>query len=190
MAATAVQLCGRALVKLGARPISAFDEATAEAQVCATLYPGLRDALISTHPWSFATAQTRLARLAAQPLADYAYAYQLPANFLRAISLGTGMRGRGAEYRIAERRLHCSLDIPVLTYLFRPAEREFPPFFDQALVARLAAEFCLPLTESTARAEALTKFAEQELLRAKQIDAQQDAPPRLEDFPLIEARGS
>jgi len=65
MAASAVQLCARALVKLGARPIASFDEATAESEVCATLYPGIRDALVSAHPWSFATAQARLARLVA-----------------------------------------------------------------------------------------------------------------------------
>ncbi len=188
MAASAVQLCARALVKLGARPISSFDDDTVESQVCSTLYPGLRDALLSAHPWSFATGQARLARLQARPLADFAFAHQLPANFLRALSVGSGPRGRGAEYRIAERRLHCDLESPVLTYVFRPAESEFPAFFDQTLVARLAAEFCLPLTESTSRAEALTKFAESELIRAKQIDAQQDAPPRIEDFALTEVR--
>jgi hypothetical protein len=188
MAASAVQLCARALVKLGARPIASFDEDTMESQVCATLYPGLRDALLSAHPWSFATAQARLARLATQPVADFANAFQLPANFLRALSVGSGTRGRGAEYRIAERRLHCDLEAPILTYVFRPAESEFPAFFDHTLVARLAAEFCLPLTESTSRAEALVKFAETELVRAKQIDAQQDAMPRIEDFALTEAR--
>lgn len=189
MASTAVQLCTRALIALGARPIASFEEGSVEAQVAGQLYPGLRDALLSAHPWNFATAQGRLARLAAQPVADFAYAFQLPPAFLRALSAGQGTRGRGVEYRIAERRLHADSDAVVLTYLYRPREVDFPPFFDQALVARLAAEFCLPLTESASRAEVLTRLAERELQRARQIDAQQDAPPRLEDFPLVEARG-
>lgn len=50
------------------------------------------------------------------------------------------------------------------------AEMAFPPFFDQALIARLAAEFCLPLTESKTRACLLDKLAEDELRRAKLID--------------------
>lgn len=160
-----------------------------EAQVCRKLYPGLRDALLTAHPWSFATAQARLPRLSASPLADFAHAYQLPADFLRALSAGRGHRGRGLEYRIAERRLHTSAPEVILTYVFRPPESDFPPFFAQALISRLSAEFCLPITESTSRAEALSRLAEAEFTRAKQIDAQQDAPPRVEDFPLTEVRG-
>ena len=189
MASSAVQLCARALIALGAQPIASFQETTPEALVCRTLYGGLRDALLSAHPWSFATAQARLPRLAAQPVADFAHAFQLPPDFLRALSAGTATRGRGIAYRIAERRVHADVDQLVLTYLYRPREGDFPPFFDQALVARLAAEFCLPVTESTSRAEALGRLAEQAYQRARQIDAQQETPAAIEDFPLIEARG-
>lgn len=189
MAQSAVALCARALISLGARPIASFEETGVEAQVSRELYPGLRDALLSAHPWNFALAQARLPRLAAQPVADFKYAYQLPADFLRALSAGRGARGRGMTYRIAERRLHADMPEVVLTYVFRPRESDFPPFFDHALVARLAAAFCLPLTESTSRADLLGRLAEDAFHRAKQVDAQQDVPPRLEDFPLAEARG-
>ncbi|WP_425429102.1 hypothetical protein [Azospirillum thermophilum] len=56
------------------------------------------------------------------------------------------------------------------------------------LIARLAAEFCLPLTESGSRAEALAALAEAEFRRARLIDSQQDSQPGFEDFTLIEAR--
>ena len=75
-----------------------------------------------------------------------------------------------------------------MTYIFRPAEIDFPPFFDQALIARLAAEFCIPLTESTSRADALYRLADQALQRAKTIDAQQETPGRIDDFSLVEVR--
>ncbi len=148
----------------------------------------MRDALLSSHPWNFATGQERLPRLAAEPVADFAHAYQLPAGFLRALSAGPDGRGRGLAYRIAERRLHADAESVVLTYVFRPDETAFPPFFDQALIARLSAEFCLPLTESTTRAEALYRLAETEFRRARLIDAQEETPPRVEDFSLIEVR--
>jgi len=188
MALSGIALSSRALIKLGAATIASFEEGTAEAEVAANLYPSIRDALLSAHPWSFATAQSVLPRLAAEPVADYASAFQLPADFLRALSAGPGGRGRGIHYRIAERRLHADADQVVLTYIFRPAEPDFPPFFDQALIARLAAEFCIPLTESTTRAEALHKLAEHEFQRAKMIDSQQDSPGRIEDFSLVEVR--
>src|SRR5690606_1065157 len=154
----------------------------------ANMYPPIRDALLSAHPWSFATAQQRLPALTAEPVADFRRAFQLPSNFLRALSAGGAARGSGQEYRIAERRLHANADDITMTYIFRPNEVDFPPFFDQALIARLAAEFCIPLTESTSRAEVLFRLADQEYQRAKTIDAQQDTPGRIDNFSLVEVR--
>src|SRR3954453_13630774 len=96
-----------------------------------------------------------------------------------------------------------------VAYQRRAEEASFPVFFVQALVARLAAEFCVPLTEGTARAAELMQLAELglrrgagrparaaelmqlaelELRRARLADSQQATPPRIEDFTLIEAR--
>ncbi len=188
MALSDIALCSRALLKLGADGIASFDEGTAEAEVSANLYPSIRDALLSSHPWTFATGQAALAKLAAEPLADFANAFQLPSDFLRALSAGTGPRGRGIDYRIAERRLHSDVESVNLSYIFRPDESTFPPFFDQAVIARLAAEFCLPLTESTSRAEVLFKLAKDEFSRAKTIDSQQETSGGFEGFSLMEAR--
>lgn len=190
MAQSAVALCSRALITLGARPIASLDESGTEAMVCRRLYPGIRDAVLSAHPWSFATGQARLARLSARPTADYRHAYQLPVDFLRALSAGDGGTGRGLAYRIAERRLHCDAEAVVLTYVFRPHESDFPPFFDELLTARIAADLCLPLTESTSRAEMLARLADDAAARGRRIDAQQDTPPRIRDFPLLEVRGA
>ncbi len=180
---TAIALAARALVAIGAPPSASFDAGSAEATVAGILYDGVRDALLSAHPWSFATAQASLARLALEPVADFQHAYQLPPDLLRVLSAG-----RGTVYRIAESMLHTDADEVVLTYVFRPDESAFPAFFDQALTARLAAELCLPLTESAARAELLHRLAEQEFRRARLIDAQQDTAPALDGFPLAQVR--
>lgn len=189
MALSAIALCSRALMKLGADTIASFEDGTAEAEVAASLYGPNRDALLSSHPWSFATGQVTLPQLAAAPLADFDLAYQLPADFLRALSAGTGDRGRGIDYRIAERRLHTNASSVTLTYIFRPDESAFPPFFDQALIARLAAEFCIPLTDSTTRSEALQRLANDAQKHARTIDGQQESPGRIDSFPLIGVRG-
>jgi hypothetical protein len=189
MALTALALCSRALLRIGAQPVASLDEGTAEAEVAANLYPATRDALLSAHPWSFATGQSALARLAAAPHADFAHAFQLPPGFLRALSAGSAGRGRGVPYRIQEERLHADAEQVTLTYIFRPEEGAFPPFFAACLVARLAAEFCLPLTESASRAEMLFRLAEQELRAARQVDSQQDTPRAIEGFPLVDVRG-
>lgn len=189
MALSPVALSIRALLKVGAAPIVDFEDGTVEAELARNLYPLIRDALLSSHPWNFATAQSRLPRLPLPPRADHACAFRLPADFLRALSLGGEGRGRGLVYRIVEDCLHCDHEAVTLTYIFRPPEIAFPPFFDYLLVTRLAAEFCLPMTESTSRSEALFAAAEGELRRARLIDAQQDTPAGIEDFTLVGVRG-
>ena len=69
MALTAIGLCGRALIKIGATAITGFDEGTAEAEVAASLYGPARDALLSANAWSFATRQVTLPRLSDGPVA-------------------------------------------------------------------------------------------------------------------------
>lgn len=189
MALNDIALCSRALMRIGCAPITSFDDGTAESEIAGALYVPARNALLSAYGWSFATGQVALDALDDAPLADYQHAYALPNDFLRAISAGSGGKGRGLSYRIARNVLHTDADSVLLTYIFLPDESEFPPFFDAALIVRLAAEFCIPLTESTSRTEALMKMAEDEFRKAKQIDAQQDTPARIENFPLIDARG-
>jgi hypothetical protein len=188
MPLSALALCSSALLKIGAQPVASLEEGTAEAEVAANLYPGLRDALLSAHPWSFATGQETLPRLTARPTGDFLHAFQLPPGFLRALSAGPPGAGRGLAYRILEDRLHSNATQVVLTYVFRPDESAFPAFFAAALVARLAAEFCLPLTENASRAELLHRLAEQEMRAARRADSQQATTRAIEDFPLIAAR--
>ena len=188
MSIGSIAICSRALLKLGSSGISSFDEGTAEAEIAANLYPMARDALLSVYPWSFAVAQKSLPKLAASPIADFANAFRLPQDFLRVLSAGIGRKARGMSFRIIENRLHTNSESVNLTYIFRPDEKNFPPYFTQVLIARLAAEFCIPLTESTSRAELLMKIAEEEFKRARLVDAQQDTPKSFEDFSLVEVR--
>lgn len=189
MALTDIALCTRALIRLGAKPIASFDDGSAEGEISGAVYGPTRDALLSAYGWSFATGQIALTRLNETPLADYMFVFALPNDFLRAMSAGSGPKGRGLDYRIMRGKLYTNSEQCVLTYIFRPDESEFPPFFDTALIARLAAELCIPLTENTSRFEAMYKLAETEFARARQIDAQQDTPNRIEKFPLTDIRG-
>ena len=188
MALSDIGLCSRALVRLGANTITSFEDGTAESEIAGNLYGPTRDALLSAYPWTFATGQIALTQITPDPVADYQYAYQLPNDFLRAISAGDGGRGRGVNYRISRDTLQTDQEQVTLTYIFQPEEEEFPPFFDMAMIARLTAEFCIPVTESTSRAETLYRLAEKEFAQARQIDAQQDSPNRLENFTLIDVR--
>jgi hypothetical protein len=188
MPTTDIDLVNRALTRLGAQPIASFADAGTEAATASALYPPARDALIAGYPWRFATRRAALTRAMQDPEADYAHAFDLPVDFLRALSLGTAGRARGLNFAIAGQAVLADADPVVLTYIAQVGEAVMPPHVQDALVARLTAEFCLPLTESTSRAEMLARAAEDALATARRIDAQQDSPRALTGYPLIEAR--
>lgn len=186
---TDVSLCAKALVKLGAQPITSFDDPVVEAQVARELYPAVRDALLASFPWSFTIAQATLVRDDTTSPVDFAYAYLLPDDMLRSISAGTGGRGRGLVFRIRGDRLVADAPDVTLTYQRRVPESEFSVSFVAALVAKLAAEFAIPLTENSARAESLQRLAAEEIRLARLLDSQQATPRRVEDFTLMQVRG-
>lgn len=190
MPALDVQIVSEALIGLGALPIDSFEDGTAEADIASRLYPSVRDAILSSHPWTFATAETVLPRLAVEPLASFSYAYSLPSGFLRALSLGNkaNKTNRGVDYRIQESRLHCSAEEPLLVYIFRPDVAGFPGYFRSALIAKLQAAFALPITENTQRATTLLQLAEKSVSEAKTTDSQSQPPNRFEDFTLTDVR--
>ena len=188
MSFTSIDICSHALVKLGANSISSFQEETTEAHIAKQLYDMVLDSLLSSYPWRFALNQTSLARLTDTPKADYQYAFALPNDCIRILSAGQTNRGKGLNYRIAQQQLHTNSPSVVLTYLCRPNEADFPAFFVEALVAKLAAEFCLPLTESTTRTDYLKKQATETLQTARLTDSQQSIPEQFQDFSLIEVR--
>lgn len=183
-----ITLCSRALIRIGAAPITSFSDGTAESEIAGALYESIRDTLLSAYGWSFAVAQENLSQLITPPAADYSHAFGLPSDLLRALSAGTGARGRGVTFRISGTALHTNMSAVVLTYIARVDESAFPPYFAQALVSRLAAEFCIPVTENTSRAEAMFQLAAKEFETARQIDAQQDSPQAIESFPLTDVR--
>lgn len=188
MAMSRIDLCSRALLKIGANVIGSFDEGTTEADVASNLYDYVRDALLSAHPWNFSTTQRKLAALSQETVGDFANVYALPSDCLRVLSAGPQGQGAGLVYRLLDRKLHTDAADVTLTYVFRAAEVDFPPFFDKVLIAHLAAEFCIPLTDSTSRWESLRKVAEGELKQAKLINAQEATAMRLDNFVLVETR--
>ena len=188
MTNTAIDICSRALVKLGASSISSFDEDTTEAHVAKQLYEITLDSLLAVYPWRFALKQAKLGRLSIPPETDYRYAYALPNDCIRVLSAGAPSRGNGLDYRLVNKTLQTNGENVVLTYISRPNEVDFPVFFTEALIAKLASEFCLPLTESTTRTDYLKKSTQEIIQNARLIDSQQAVPQAFHDFSLIEVR--
>ena len=189
MAFSSIDLCSQALLKNGASPIHSFDAKTAESKIAGALYESIKQNMLSCFPWTFAIKTERLAKLATDPTADFLYAFQLPNDCLRVLSAGMNKKSTGLDYQIKANQLLTTADDIYITYLTDIPETDFPPFFRHALAARLASEFCLPLTENTTLATFLLKQAEFEEKKARMIDSQQETPRAILNFPMIDIRG-
>ena len=191
MALSDVALCARALLMIGAAPISSFEEDVAEAEIARMLYPTVRDGMLAGYPWRFAGRGAWLSRLADEDASvstmDGSTMFALPRDFIRLLSL-EHEGGKIAQFELRDQAIKVAGESAYLAYVARLPEGSFPAWFDLALMARLAAEFCLPLTESSTRAEYLFKRAENQLREARLADAQQSTPHAIDDFSLISAR--
>ncbi len=189
MAFSALDICSQALVKVGASPIHSFENNTVESRIANALYESTKQNLLSVFPWTFAIKTVRLAKLSEIPDTDFSFAFQLPHDFLRVVSAGKNNKSAGLDYQIKEEKLYTNSDEIHLNYISKILETDMPPFFIQALVSRLASEFCLPLTENTTLGNFLLKQATADEKKARLIDSQQETPRAILNFPIVDIRG-
>ena len=188
--ASEIGICNSALTKIGAARIVALDEGSRNANACAELYPKLRDDLLRSHIWNFATVRLKLGRLASTPAFGFAYEYQLPVDWLRTISVHNNDSGSGfVEYRVEGRRLRCSAEDVYLRYIRIVTDaNEMPADFREALAAMLARDLAIPIAQSNALREVMGEAFRDELARAKSADALEDWPEALPEGSWVTVR--
>ena len=77
-----VAVCSRALILVGAEPITSFDDGNNEALIASNMYEDVaRSSLLNTR-WRFSTNQAVLNRLSDAPTGRFDAAYQLPSGWL------------------------------------------------------------------------------------------------------------
>lgn len=195
-----VQLCAEALLLLGAAPISGFDDGSASAQIAMRLWPGTRDALLACYPWRCTLAKARLARLSDAPKTEWAHAFALPPDLLTVRALFTanvpGARPL-AEYELFDGRLYANAADVWIDYQRASDPDAWPAHLRQLARYALAAEFAMPVTEQLNLADLWHRKAwgtpgegkaGGEAAVARRIDAQQQPPQVIDDYPLIAAR--
>lgn len=200
MSSPAVSLCNQALRLLGEGGITSFTEGTALADTCATLWQDTIRGLLAAYPWRFTLRKAALARLADSPINEWRYAHQLPPDLmvLRQIFAGTGANAMPLlEYERFEASVLAQQPQLWADYQVETGPETWPPAF--MLLARyaLAADFAIPVAGSQTAAEWWDRkaFGTPSEARmggqmgvARRLDAQQQPPQAIRDFPLIVAR--
>lgn len=198
---TAVSICSDALILLGAKPISSFNDGTDEANSCDRLYSDVRDTTLSIYPWSFAYKKVQLARLITTPVSEWRYEYQLPGDRLgnpRALFTSSALYARPQkEWDVQGDKLLTNYEEVYIDYPYQTPEFAMPQYFIQLLKYMMAWHLAMPITEQENKTSywqgvAVGGPAENGrggfMRQAMNIDGQGQPPQVLEDYALVAAR--
>jgi hypothetical protein len=160
-----IEIVSNAMILIGANPISSLTEGT-EGLVASALYETSYSGLIASHSWRFATKQRQLSRLTEAPLKTYQYQYQLPSDVITIVRVIDG-----SDYELYMDKLYTNAPEVHIEYRFRVDETLLPDYFQLTLQFLLAAQFAIPITDNTQRAQLYEGLYERQLARAKFIDS-------------------
>ena len=166
-----IDIASRALVLIGAEPITAFGSSSTESLV--------------------ATNQAELNLLTSVPTGRYDRAHQLPADLLmlHAITVNDAV----VQYNVYGDKVFsnsASSDSLIADYTFRALEQDFPSYFTVALQFALAAAFALGIARDEQLSSILESKAGQLLQQAKTLDSQQQTTRKLVTSRFITERRS
>jgi hypothetical protein len=180
-----VQICNRALQKLGERRITSLGDDVKAARECVRAYEGVRQAVFRDHPWNCLVMRGALAALAEAPEWGYGFQYQLPVDCLRVLEVDTPV-----AWHIEGRRILADAGAPLRIRYLR--NEEDPSQYDaqlaEALAARLAVELAESLTQSNTKRQLAWEEYDQLLTDARRTDAREGSPRKLMRSTWLEAR--
>ena len=188
---TAVDISSRALILIGAEPITSFGDGSTESLVTSNLYEDIvRTALVNAR-WRFATNQAVLNLLSDAPTGRYDKAYQLPADNLMVHSVT--VNDNLIDYQLYGDKVFADTrdaDEVIADYTFRADESAFPAYFTLAVTYALAIPLALSIARDASLANAITQQAAQLMAKARSIDAQQQTTRKLVTSRFITNRRS
>ena len=178
-----------ALRKIGATRIVSLTDGSVNANVANDIYTEVRDDLLRSHPWNFATKRVKLAQSATEPIFEFDHAYPLPSDWLRTVSVHDNDAGHGtilyrSELIGSQHAIITSSDDVYLRYVSRVTDPNLmAPDFRTAFEFALARDMTIALASSNQLHESMATLAVRALNKARSTDA-------LGAFPELRPRGS
>jgi hypothetical protein len=198
---TGVSICSDALILLGAKPISSFNDGTDESNTCDRLYPDVRDMTLSMYPWSFSYKKAALSQLITTPATEWRYEYQLPGDRLanpRAVFITNSAGARPyKEWEIIGDKLMTNETTVYIDYAYQVGEFAMPSYFVQLLKYMMAWHLAYPVTEqqdktvywqTVAIGQASENGRGGYFRQAINMDSQGQPSQVIEDFSLVVSR--
>lgn len=174
-----------AFIALGVDTVNSPDTDSPNVRAVNAVYEGVRDQLLSGHPWNFAMRRKELAQSATAPTFGYDYAYDLPVDLLTM---------RTASPRICEvegKQLLTDEPQAYVTYTAKVSDiNSMIPLFRTALSLALAIAASGKVgSVAAAKLAELVKLRDLTLMDARAVDAQGGGnPPTARPNRLVLAR--
>jgi hypothetical protein len=175
MAISEIDIVNRALQRIGAQRIDAFDQSHPNARSALAAYESVRDRLLRAHPWNFAVKRARLPALSDKTEFGELYRYELPDDFLRLLPPDDRAR---RDWRIEGREI-TTADAPPLDvrYIARVTDPNlYDASFVEVLASRLALELAYEIAPSQNIVQLTSALYEAALREAKSVGAFEEPP--------------
>lgn len=179
--ASKVEICNRALQKLGAKRITSLtDTNSVSAKAMNLAYEPVKKALLRAHPWSFAITRAELAADASAPDWGRANAFQLPSDYLRLADDYEEDGVNDRDWEIEGSKIYTDDSDPIYIRYVKDVTdpNDFDPLFAEALSTRLALETCEELTQSNSKKEGLIADEKKIIAEARRANAIERRPKK------------
>jgi hypothetical protein len=171
-----------ALVEIGGSRITSLTDGSTNANAANDIYTEIRDGLLRSHNWNFATKRAKLAQSSTVPAFEFDYAYPLPSDWIRTTSVHNNDAGHGTVfYRMeivgTQRAILADSDQLYIRYVYQVTDpNQMAADFRRAFELALARSLSLKIpTSNTVKAE-LVKEANRALNVARSTDSMGQSP--------------
>lgn len=188
---SSIDICARALILIGADPITSFNDGTTEALVSVNMYEDVARAALVNSRWRFATNQAILNLLSAAPTGRYDRAYQLPNDLLMLHAVT--VQDLPIEYQIYGDKVYSDTDptdVVIADYSYRAKEEDWPSYFTLAVEYALSVVFATSIARDASLASLMKTQANEAMAKARSLDSQQQTARKLVTSRFIAERRS
>ena len=171
---SALDIASRALVLIGAEPITSFESNSTEALVASNMYEDVVRSSLCVARWRFATEQSTLNQITETPTGRFAIAHQLPSNLLmlHTVTVNDNILG----YTVYGDKVFSDAstsDVLIADYTYRSPETDFPSYFSLAVQYSLAGVFATAIARDDNLALLMDGKADRLMAKARNLDSQQ-----------------
>lgn len=191
--ATVIEICNLALTHLGQAPIISFEDPNNRVEeLCGIHYPLVRDVIVESRMWTFATVRARIETTQKDEWGAQ-YLHNVPEDWLKVFRAyrRVNVTGKGpqANWVMEGNKILSDEKILYIWGVIRITDPStFPPMVVSTMAERLASDMCVTITENRRLKNDLLKAHEKSLNEASSRDGGQGRSEIIESNRLIGAR--